>query len=284
MGEMLNFDNRDCAEAETRKSWCKLRNSLANSEFRYDEIDKALSSPFLKAFNDMLNILCCKKYYDTNLGELLAHQIELKRGAKLKLAENATYDRFIPDKKYITENNRFSPSGIEWLYLSIGKPNLTPDLKYSLAEQCCIRECRAETGDRFAICTFEPNSMYYNKNIVDLTFANALSFEEINDELDQCLDKIPLWHQGLYSVAEANTRKWTAYTFAKFLTEQIFTPLETKNKQLIYAPFHCMAQYFITKGYDGIIYSSTVFPQAKNIVLFNKIYARPTGVIRDYII
>ncbi len=37
-------------------------------------------------------------------------------------------------------------------------------------------------------------------------------------------------------------------------------------------------------NYDGIIYESTVCPIAKNIVLFNKEYAKPFGDVQDYII
>ena len=39
-----------------------------------------------------------------------------------------------------------------------------------------------------------------------------------------------------------------------------------------------------SEHFDGIIYSSTVCPTAKNIVLFNKHYAVPYGSVQDYII
>ena len=52
------------------------------------------------------------------------------------------------------------------------------------------------------------------------------------------------------------------------------------DKELMYSPFQCMAQYFLSLGYEGIVYSSTVFPEGKNVVLFDKEAAIPFGKIR----
>ena len=43
-----------------------------------------------------------------------------------------------------------------------------------------------------------------------------------------------------------------------------------------------MAQYYISLGYSGIVYGSTVCPAGKNIVLFDKYMACPVGTIEDY--
>lgn len=40
------------------------------------------------------------------------------RGAKLKALETVSYDRFMPKAEFINEDNRFSPVGVEWLYLA----------------------------------------------------------------------------------------------------------------------------------------------------------------------
>lgn len=68
--------------------------------------------------------------------------------------------------------------------------------------------------------------------------------------------------------------------YALLLSEQIFLPLTTEDRDIIYAPFQCMAEYFLQKGYIGIVYSSTVFPDGKNIVLFDKNAAIPYGEIK----
>ena len=47
----------------------------------------------------------------------------------------------------------------------------------------------------------------------------------------------------------------------------------------MYAPFQTMAQYYISLGYSGIVYGSTVCSVGKNIVLFDKQMAYPSGEI-----
>ena len=42
------------------------------------------------------------------------------RGAVLSGNEVPDYERFIPKKEYIKKDNRFSPPGVEWLYLALG--------------------------------------------------------------------------------------------------------------------------------------------------------------------
>ena len=74
--------------------------------------------------------------------------------------------------------------------------------------------------------------------------------------------------------------RWAAYTYARLLSKQIFVPVETEDKELMYSPFQCMAQYFLSLGYAGIVYSSTVFPEGKNVVLFDKDAASPIGKIK----
>lgn len=45
-----------------------------------------------------------------------------------------------------------------------------------------------------------------------------------------------------------------------------------------------MAQYFLSLGYSGIMYKSTVFDKGKNLVLFNKSLVTPVGDIELYTI
>lgn len=59
---------------------------------------------------------------------------------------------------------------------------------------------------------------------------------------------------------------------------------ERIHRNLMYAPFQCIAQYFLDKGYSGIKYKSTVCESTKDIVLFDKTYAHPVGDIKDFII
>ena len=52
----------------------------------------------------------------------------------------------------------------------------------------------------------------------------------------------------------------------------------------MYAPFQTMAQYYISLGYSGIIYGSTVSNVGRNIVLFDKNMASPIDTTEDYVV
>lgn len=78
--------------------------------------------------------------------------------------------------------------------------------------------------------------------------------------------------------------QWSIYTYCKLLSEEIFVPLDTEDRDLAYAPFQTMATYFLSIGYSGIIYKSTVQNGGKNIVLFDKQLAHPMGEIIDEVI
>lgn len=101
----------------------------------------------------------------------------LARGTKLKAPETVSYDRFLPKAEFINEDNRFSPVGIEWLYLAWASDK-------NLAEQCTIKECRASTGNRFGICLFEINSANKDEKIIDLTLADEMTYEDLNAQLE----------------------------------------------------------------------------------------------------
>ena len=216
------------------------------------------------------------------------------RRTVLKGDESVDYNRFMPISKYITEDNRFSPPGVEWLYLAGGyKGDL--EKKIEDAEKCTIKECKAAIGDRFGICHFMINPNYYKEKIVDLTIGDELIYEKINNELEkygQTVDSraIKIFkNTGLRP--HVNTaefvevfEKWFSYTDAKLISEQLMLPVAVEDKNYMYAPFQSMAKYFESLGYVGIVFSSTVYPITKNIVLFNKNMAYANGDIKEIII
>lgn len=106
-----------------------------------------------------------------------------------------------------------------------------------------------------------------------MSLFNLLQFGSIGEE-EQTIAEIV---QGMY---------YEGYDFIHFCSMSIpaMLPITTEDKNLMYAPFQCIAQYFLSKGYGGIVYSSTVFPEGKNVVLFDKIAAHPYGAIRQIVI
>ena len=292
MNKVFDFSERDKSENTIIKTWDDFRNSLAIGKFSFNQLDLALKETFLKVFNDMFSINNTRMYFTTSITNLISLRLKFCRGAKIAYNEKVDYNRFIPNAHYITEDNRFSPPRVEWLYLAMQESSKTSS---SSVEECCIKECHAQSGDKFALCSFKLNDAFKGENIVDLTISNDYTYDGLNDALEKygqkyktrCVNDFLFSNKPLDFRKEElkeEIKKWAAFTYAKLMSEQLFIPLNTSDKKLTYSPFQCLAQYFISKGYKGIIYSSTVCQKAKNIVLFDKQLAKPVGYIKEIII
>ena len=286
MGKIFDFSEIEKSEKTIKKTWSDFRDALVSGLFAYDEVEKAKKCTFLKVYDDLFNQhsgISHKTITIKELGGLL-----VGRGTILDESEVPNYERFIPKKEFITKDNRFSPPDVEWLYLAIGNE---ADI-----HQCSQAECRAEKGNRFGFCHFAFDDCSLNLKLVDLTIADDISYKDVNARLEKygqaqvkkgikvakALGYIPKYNVNVDEFKRLFT-EWGVYTYTKLLSEQIFEPLcETDDKSIMYAPFQTMAQYYISLGYSGIIYGSTVSSVGRNIVLFDKNAAHPTGTIEDY--
>lgn len=253
--------------------------------FSFNEVEKAKGYTFLKVYDDLFHQHSGIDHKTITIKDL--EGLLVGRGTILGEKEVPDYERFIPKKEFIKEDNRFSPPGVEWLYLALGNE---ADI-----HECSQVECRAEEGNRFGFCHFSFNDRSSDLKLVDLTIADDISYEELNSRLEEYGQKqvkkaakahgfIPKHNVNIDEFKRFFT-KWGVYTHTKLLSEQIFEPLRgIDDKTLIYAPFQTMAQYYISLGYSGIIYGSTVSSVGKNIVLFDKNVAYPIGAIEDYIL
>ena len=285
---MLIFGDISRSEKAIKDTWYDLCEALKNREFLYYETEKAKLHTFLKVFNDL--------FYENNGMQYLTvnvHSIKnsLMRGTKLSANEVLNYERFLPKKEFIKSSNRFSPAGVEWLYLALET--------HILAVDTIKREIRVQTNERFGYCNFELNKDYSNSKIVDLTIADDYDYENLNYEFNNglrrsadkkvknilCGKNTIVKGKSLFGIKEKNmVVKWAVFTYCKLLSEQIFIPIKINDAELEYAPFHTIAQYFISLGYSGIIYKSTVSNGGKNLVLFDKTMAKPFGEIKEEII
>ena len=287
---VIDYENLGHSEETMRSTWAEFGDALARKEFEYTDTDKALDVTFLKQFDRWFQGIG-KSEMSIDLANFASTKC-IGRGTIIREdepTETPSYDRFLPIAKFISQDNRFSPSGIEWLYLAVGNSQ-------NSIQECAEKECRAKSGERFAFCNFQMNPEYNKLKVVDLTIADALSYKDINDrlrKLEQCeydkrlkyAKKHGYWQYRLNykdDSAEQEVSKWLLYTYAKMMSTNIFVPIKTNDKKLEYAPFQTLAMYFIREDFDGIIYSSTVCPESKNIVLFNKKYAIPCGEVLDY--
>ncbi len=288
VGQIFDFSDIKKNEQAIRKTWSEFREALVNEMFSYAEIDKAKELTFLKVYDDLFHQHLGIEHKTIRIGDL--DGTLAGRGTLLGEKEVPNYERFIPKKEFINKDNRFSPPGVEWLYLALGNEDEI--------HQCSQAECRAAKGNRFGFCHFSFKDSSLDLKLVDLTIADNISYEKLNSQLENYVQKQlkkgikaakALGFIPKYSTNKAEFEKyitqWAVYTHTKLLSEQIFEPLDdADDKALMYAPFQTMAQYYISLGYSGIIYGSTVSSVGRNIVLFDKNIAYPSGAIEDYIL
>ena len=173
---LFEFSDISKSEETIQRTWADFRSALATGVFSYNELDAAkANTTFLKVFDDLFSH--CHPFFDVSAESILACPTTLMRAGRLRPADpDPTYSRFIPNKDYITKHNRFSPPGVEWLYLAIGDP--------CVAETCALKECRAVAGELFGLCQFKLNEDYSEKTLVDLTIAEDVLYEDLNRQLE----------------------------------------------------------------------------------------------------
>ena len=288
MGQIFDFSEIEKSEKAIKKTWSEFRDALAKGKFSFDEVENAKEYTFLKVYDDLFHQHSGIEHKTITIKDL--NGLLVGRGTILSEKEEPDYERFIPKKEFIKKDNRFSPLGVEWLYLALGNE---ADI-----HECSQAECRAEEGNRFGFCHFSFENSSLDLKLVDLTIADDISYEALNSRLEEygqkqvkkgiktakALGFIPRHNVNVDEFKILFT-EWGVYTHTKLLSEQIFEPLsDTDDKTLMYAPFQTMAQYYISLGYSGIIYGSTVSNVGRNIVLFDKSLAHPIGVIEDYVL
>ena len=175
MGNVFDFGNIENSEKVIRKTWNEFRECLAKGLFTYQEIDKAKKQTFLKVYDDLFRQHSGIDHKTITIKEL-KNQV-LGRGTILKEDEDPYFERFLPKAEFIREDNRFSPPGVEWLYMAVGDD--------TNIHECAKAECRVKKGDRFGFCHFQFNSKYDDCKVVDLTIADSISYEELNSSLEE---------------------------------------------------------------------------------------------------
>ena len=148
---------------------------IRTGNLQYDEVNKAKKITFLKVYDDLVRNNNGIRYLTKPLGDIRKYSIG--RGTKLNVDESIDYERFIPKKEYIKEDNRFSPPGVEWLYLALG----SRDSVQNVAK----REIKILSGERFGFCYFILDKTFDEKKVVDLTVVNKVEFDVINSALEE---------------------------------------------------------------------------------------------------
>ena len=248
---LFDFGDIKKSEATIKNTWNEFRVALANRTFKYDEVDSALTTTFLKVFDDLFANCCVRLERSLDVFQTDGY---LARGTKLKALETVSYDRFLPKAEFINEDNRFSPVGIEWLYLAWASDK-------NLAEQCTIKECRASTGNRFGICLFEINSANKDEKIIDLTLADEMTYEDINAQLENS-GKVYLSRCYERSMKNKTSRLSTLMTpstpFEKFFSRWLISTI-------VFLVVFLIA--FKLADYTRVMVYSLIYPEVKEVIL-----------------
>jgi len=136
-------------------------------------------------------------------------------------------------------HNRFSPSGISYVYLASD-------------EKTSIYEIFEESKEFYAVGKFE---LYSNLRLIDLRKSVFLSILKIY--IDPFSEKFAL---SIYCATQA---------VEKFI-EDIQKPIKSDDKHLDYLPTQVLAEYIRSLGYDGFVFDSSKNIDGYNIVLFEE--------------
>lgn len=268
-------EDMEKAHKAIKAKWGLLRNDLRLGKFRFNDVCEAKKSKFLSEFDSLFTIEGGQVYFTKTLTTIF-NDAYVIRGTILRESDTTpTSSRFMPNSVYIKEDNRFSPRGVEWLYLALGFPKDKNGKEK--AKLCSEKECRAQKGDRFAFCEFIAADN--NVKIVDLTLGEKWNPHRQRHEIRRLIKssrkKDALLRADVLENDLVCQRNIVA-AYANIMSSELFVPLITSdNKSITYAPFHCIAYYFQSLGYGGIIYKSTVYSKGKNLVLFEKKFAIP---------
>lgn len=275
---MFNFEGRNECINIFNGVWEDFRQQVSNVEYTTEELERAKEHVFLKTLDDVL-------HYEDNMERLAVSFATLRlnyifsRATKLTEEESKSHidlSRFLPMDKFIEDDNRFSPKRVEYLYLG-SKFNIYSTKNYRNIEKLCLKEIRSEKGNIVGHCRFEIREYLYGKHVantdykvIDLSLWDNYSFEEIQNELST----MDFTDDNLKS----NLNKLLFKLYIRLLSSELFKPVENVDGEKRYTPFHYLAYYFKSLGFQSIIYKSTVHQSddVRNIVLFEKNFAVPT--------
>ena len=251
----FDFSGKAHSEQTVRNTWDELRNQLRDGLISYDDREVITKNRFMSAINSIFSNDYGKQFISKPL-EHIANEYHLIRGSVIQPAEPfPNYDRMLPKSEFITVDNRFSPKGIEWLYLALGEKSDVNGRENAIS--CSQSECHAETGQQFAIWEIQCNSIPLQ--VIDLTIADHISFERLESRLENGVQRLKQEEVNRFimgmdrrsgnQIEQAFKEllvEWFVHAYSKILSEQLFIPVASADKELMYAPFHCIAQYFLS--------------------------------------
>ena len=276
----------------------QLENARVVIEERWDVINSSPDSgkSFIEIFDDMF-AKCINNHRDAFFYPLKKSDVL----CRVVSGWGHGVDRFIPWPN--TAQNRWNPPGRTYLYLSFSEELQSYSEELSLSEYICLEEYRAQKGEQYSFCMFEP---LVQGNILDLSY-NDIDLATIRCSMDALGRKISqqvmsdlisnsvkLEHyksnpKKLKKEIKKKTEKYNdrriieevvAKQYLKMVCNTIYKKVDEKDdigKEKAYRSFQILSLYLESKGVTGIIYPCTRTNKVigKNLVLFNKEDAKP---------
>ena len=279
----------------------RLENARVIIEKKWDIINSSTDSEksFLEIFDDVFSNTIDKHseefFYPLTKTDILCRVVD-------DWGHNT--DRFIPWPNK-TKNNRWNPPGRTYLYLSFSETPQTYSDELSLNEYICLEESRAERGNKYSFCLFEPlvkgKILDLSYNDIELaTIKRSMDIhardikERVLAELTADSEKVKYYIKNpeeLKKEIKTKTEKYhnrkvvedaVAKQYLKMVCNTIYKKVDEKDeigKEKAYKSFHVLSKYLESKGVTGIIYPCTRTNKVlgKNLVLFNPADAKPIG-------
>ena len=279
----------------------RLENARVIIEKKWDIINSSTDSEksFLEIFDDVFSNTIDKHseefFYPLTKTDILCRVVD-------DWGHNT--DRFIPWPNK-TKNNRWNPPGRTYLYLSFSETPQTYSDELSLNEYICLEEYRAERGNKYSFCLFEPlvkgKILDLSYNDIELaTIKRSMDIhardikERVLAELTADSEKVKYYIKNpeeLKKEIKTKTEKYhnrkvvedaVAKQYLKMVCNTIYKKVDEKDeigKEKAYKSFHVLSKYLESKGVTGIIYPCTRTNKVlgKNLVLFNPADAKPIG-------
>lgn len=137
----------------------------------------------------------------------------------------------------LATGGRANPVGIPYLYLG-----------YS--EQTCIYETRVSNHSRVAVARFRPTRRVAVLNLADVSIPDFFSIPEV-ESIDDQISQVEL------------------YRYLRALSGELSKPVRSSDQPTEYIPTQYLCELAKSLGLDGVLYSSSLDPGGRNVVLFD---------------
>lgn len=261
MLENLNINYEKCI-VTWNKQWDNICNYLIDNHNPLPKFENLIDdSTFINVINQLLQY---KDEFTVTSPAISSYFRGVRENDPSKVIES----RFIPDWKFVSDDNPSRMNGSDRLYnyFTISyKECYGEELIYTAAH-----ELRLENNDDFYGCYFNiPN------DVGELKFIDLRTIEKIptNEKRVYSFLKEKCFDPFGNSLSENIVAKWLIQiSLSIWEHSKMFEPIDKSSSitlQNQYRPFHVLCDYFERNGFDGVIYRSTVYKKGACLALFD---------------